>query len=141
MAACRYSSPKTIPVQLYSSPVVMRQHWLDGLEGCSREPTAGDDDVTASTLRFLCGAMVLLVRFFGVLVVAVVAPEVMFRVSEAEESSLVSPALQWPGRHFKSVTSIHLQNLKMKRRVREDAILFWHKWVEVSCGNFGNSGR
>lgn len=55
----------------------MRQHWLDGLEDCSREPTAGDEDAIASTLRFLCGAMVLLVRLFGVLLVTVVALEVM----------------------------------------------------------------
>jgi len=48
----------------------MRQHWLDSLENCSREPAAGDEHATASTLRFLCGAMVLLVRLFDVLVAA-----------------------------------------------------------------------
>lgn len=44
----------------------------------SDAPGPYDIDVTASTLRFLCGAMVLLVRFFGVLVVASVVLEVMF---------------------------------------------------------------
>lgn len=76
---------------------------------CSGGFTSSNEDAGVFNLRFLHGAMLISVRMFGVLVVAVVALEVVFWSSGAEESALVSPALQLTnGRDVTmSLTSLH----------------------------------